>query len=214
MRRESGYSFNQPHHAQDRRKLRIRQGKLGASSIGGCISSRRTSEKSLGGLQSPGLNSRNKSVLNSPRVSEQNAPRPAMAAGRRVLRAALLALVVVFLFFAGILYLFNRSFSANPEPVSASRLTTGNLLFPVQVAVFPERVARYKPRFFGHTEDSISTDLIASVKVQAGVVFADVVLDTAGGSPPIVIHGLWKKDAERLRELIGAAQEARRKRAK
>jgi len=137
-----------------------------------------------------------------------------MAAGRRILRTALLALVAAFLFFAGILYLFNRPFSSNPEALAASRLTSGNLLFPVQVAVFPERVARYKPRFFGHTEDSISTDLIASVKVQAGVVFADVVLDTAGGSPPVVIHGLWKKDAERMRQLIGAAQESRRKRAK
>ncbi len=147
-------------------------------------------------------------------MPEDRAPGQATAVGRRILRSALLALVLVFLFFAGILYLFNRPFSANPQPLSASRLTTGNLLFPVQVAVFPERVARYKPRFFGHTEDSISTDLIASVKVQAGVVFADVVLDTAGGSPPIVLHGLWKKDAEQLRQLIGAATESRRKRAK
>ena len=155
-----------------------------------------------------------KNALDSRAVSEENARKPAKPVGGRILRAALVFAVAVFLAFAGILYLFNRPFSANPEPLSASRLTFGNLLFPVQVAVFPERVARYKPRFLGHTEDSISTDLIASVKVQAGVVFADVVLDTAGGSPPIVIHGLWKKDAERLRQLIGAAQDSRRKRAK
>jgi hypothetical protein len=147
-------------------------------------------------------------------VSEENARKLAKPVGGRILRTALSVAVAAFLIFAGILYLFNRPFSANPEPLSASRLTFGNLLFPVQVAVFPERVARYKPRFLGHTEDSISTDLIASVKVQAGVVFADVVLDTAGGSPPIMIHGLWKKDAERLRQLIGAAQDSRRKRAK
>jgi len=147
-------------------------------------------------------------------VPEEKAPNPAMAAGRRILRAALLALVVALLFFGGILYLFNRPFSNVPEALAASRLTSGNLLFPVQVAVFPERVARHKPRFFGHTEDSISTDLIASVKVEAGVVFADVVLDTAGGSPPVVIHGLWKKDAERLRQLIVAARESRRKPAR
>jgi hypothetical protein len=132
--------------------------------------------------------------------------------GRRILRTALFCAVAVFLVFAGILFLFNRPFSDNPEPIRASRLTTSNQLFPVQVAVFPERIARYKPRFFGHTEDSISTDQIASVKIQAGVAFADVVIDTTGGSPPIVIHGLWKKDAERLRHLIGAAQESRRKR--
>ena len=133
--------------------------------------------------------------------------------GRRILRTTLFFAVAAFVVFAGILYLFNRPFSDNPEALRASRLTTSNQLFPVQVAVFPERIARYKPRFFGHTEDSISTDQIASVKIQAGVVFADVVIDTTGGSPAIVIHGLWKKDAERLRHLIGAAQDARQKRA-
>lgn len=138
-------------------------------------------------------------------------PKSGRSAGRRVLRGALLAFLATLLSFGGILFLLNRPFSSNPETFKASRLTSGNLLFPVQVAVFPERVARRMPRFFGHTEDSISIDLIASVKVVAGVVFADVVLDTSGGSPPVVIHGLFKKDAERLRERISAAREGRRK---
>ncbi len=146
-------------------------------------------------------------------MREKNPARSPKTLGRRILRTALSLAVAAFLLFAGILFLFNRPFSDNPEALRASRLTTTNQLFPMQVAVFPERIARYKPRFFGHTEDSISTDQIASVKIQAGVVFADVVIDTTGGSPPIVIHGLWKKDAERLRHLIGAAQEIRRKRA-
>ena len=146
-------------------------------------------------------------------MREKHPARSPKTLGRRILRTALSLAVAAFLLFAGILFLFNRPFSDNPEALRASRLTTTNQLFPMQVAVFPERIARYKPRFFGHTEDSISTDQIASVKIQAGVVFADVVIDTTGGSPPIVIHGLWKKDAERLRHLIGAAQEIRRKRA-
>jgi len=145
-------------------------------------------------------------------LREKNPTRSPKNLGRHILRTALSLAVAAFLLFAGILFLFNRPFSDNPEALRASRLTTTNQLFPMQVAVFPERIARYKPRFFGHTEDSISTDQIASVKIQAGVVFADVVIDTTGGSPPIVIHGLWKKDAERLRHLIGAAQEIRRKR--
>ena len=144
-------------------------------------------------------------------MPEVTVPKPGTSLGRRILRGAVLVLIVVLLVFGGILFLLNRPFSSNPEAFTASRLTSGNLLFPVQVAVFPERVARHTPRFFGHTEDSISTDLIASVKVQAGVVFADVVVDTAGGSPPIVIHGLFNKDAERLRERIGAARDSRRK---
>jgi hypothetical protein len=144
-------------------------------------------------------------------LSEESNRKSSGNVGRRILHTALLFAVAAFVVFASILYLFNRPFSENPEAIRASRLTTSNQLFPMQIAVFPERIARYKPRFFGHTEDSISTDQIASVKIQAGVVFADVVIDTTGGSPPIVIHGLWKKDAERLRHLIGVAQESRRK---
>ena len=144
-------------------------------------------------------------------MPELTVPKPGASLARRLLRGTLLVLLLGLLIFGGILFLFNRPFSSNPEAFTASRLTSGNRLFPVQVAVFPERVARHKPRFFGHTEDSISIDLIASVKVQAGVVFSDVVLDTSGGSPAVVIHGLWKKDAERLRENIGAARESRRK---
>ncbi|MDL2716882.1 MAG: PH domain-containing protein [Acidobacteriota bacterium] len=138
-------------------------------------------------------------------------PKTGVSLSRRILRVALLGLVLALLAFGGILFLFNRPFSSSPPTLTASRLTVGNRLFPVQVAVFPERVALHKPRFFGHMENSISIDQIASVKIQASVVFADVVLDTTGGSPPLVIHGLFKKDAETLREQITAARENRRK---
>lgn len=124
----------------------------------------------------------------------------------------LLSALLLLILFAGVLMLFNRPFSESPKTIRASRMTSGNALFPVQVAVFDDHVARHKPRFFGHTEDSISTDHIASVKVQAGVVFADVIIDTTGGSPPVVIHGLWKRDAEELSRLIGTAQGTRRMR--
>ena len=144
-------------------------------------------------------------------MPEESVRKPGPSVGRRLLRGTFLVILAGLLALGGLLFLLNRPFSSNPEAFTASRLTSGNFLFPVQVAVFPERVARRKPGFFGHTEDSISIDLVASVKVQAGVVFADVVLDTAGGSPPVVIHGLFKKDAERLRERIGAARESRRK---
>jgi hypothetical protein len=121
-------------------------------------------------------------------------------------RGAAGILVAAIVLCAGILWLYNREFTSEKTVVKASRLTTGNTVFPVQVAVFQDRVARYKPRFLGHTEDSITLRQIASVKVQSGPVFADVVIDTAGGSPPVVIHGLWKKDAEALSGAIAAAQ--------
>ncbi len=107
---------------------------------------------------------------------------------------------------AAVLWLYNRAFTSERPVVRASRLTSGNWVFPAQVAVFADRVARYKPRFLGHTEDSITLRQIASVKVHAGPVFADVVIDTTGGSPPVLIHGLRKKDAEALSASIASAQ--------
>lgn len=136
-------------------------------------------------------------------------PRAPSASGafvRKAGRWTIGILVTAIVVCVGILWLYNRAFTADKPVIRASRFTTGNWIFPVQVAVFGDRVARYKPRFLGHTEDSITLRQIASVKVQSGPVFADVVIDTAGGSPPVVIHGLWKKDAERLSGAIAAAQ--------
>ena len=90
----------------------------------------------------------------------------------------------------------------------ASRLTSGNRIFPVQVAVFSDHVARYQPHLLGSTRDTITLRQIASVKVKAGPMFADVVIDTTGGSPPVLIHGLWNKDAAVLASGIAAAQAA------
>jgi hypothetical protein len=163
------------------------------------------------GVNRPRVKWKHRMAYTSAPVPEQNASRPSGSAFGRFLRSVFLLAVLILLALAGVLFLFNRPFSESPKAFRASRMTSGNLLFPVQVAVFADHVARHKPRFFGHTEDSISTDHIASVKVQAGVVFADVVIDTTGGSPPVVVHGLWKKDAEELSRLIGAAQAARRK---
>ncbi len=141
----------------------------------------------------------------SPKVSPPSAPARGSflrKAGRWTAGILLAAIVLC----AGVLWLYNREFTSERTVVKASRFTSGNAVFPVQVAVFADRVSRYKPRFLGHTEDSITLRQIASVKVQSGPVFADVVIDTAGGSPPVVIHGLWKKDAQALSGAIAAAQ--------
>ncbi len=142
-----------------------------------------------------------------------DSPRPTPAAPpargtfvRKAGRWTLGILATAIVLYAAVLWLYNRAFTADKPVVRASRFTSGNTVFPVQVAVFADRVSRYKPRFLGHTEDSITLRQIASVKVQSGPVFADVVIDTAGGSPPVIIHGLWKKDAEALSGAIAAAQ--------
>jgi hypothetical protein len=49
---------------------------------------------------------------------------------------------------------------------------------------------------------------VASVKVETHLMFADVVIETSGGSEPIRCHGHHKADAARMKELIEQRQTA------
>jgi len=57
----------------------------------------------------------------------------------------------------------NRPFTKDVPVFRASRWTKGNHLWRTQVAVFPNRVVRYTPRLFGHFEETIGIDQVASV---------------------------------------------------
>jgi hypothetical protein len=105
----------------------------------------------------------------------------------------------------------NRSFTKDVPVFRASRWTKGNRIWPTQVAVFPNRVVRWTPRLFGHFEETIATDQVASVSVDAGLVFGDVIIETTGGSQPIRCHGHRRRDAEEIRRRITEAQAGRPK---
>ena len=90
----------------------------------------------------------------------------------------------------------------------ASRLTSGNALFPVRIVVSPQRVTRVKPRLIGSQEESIPISKVASVSLDIGLLFADVRIDSTGGSAPITSHGHSKSDARSIRDLIERFQQA------
>ena len=100
----------------------------------------------------------------------------------------------------------NRPFTKDVPVMRASRWTKGNRIWPTQVAVFPNRVVRYTPQLFGHFEQTIGIDQVASVSVDSGLLFGDVIIETTGGSQPIRCHGHYKRDAEEIRRQITAAQ--------
>jgi hypothetical protein len=85
---------------------------------------------------------------------------------------------------------------------TASRMTSGNRLFPVRIEVNPDRVTRIKPRLFGSNEESIAIPKVASVNIQTGLVWSDIRIDSSGGTNPIVSHGHRKADAQAIRALI------------
>ena len=100
----------------------------------------------------------------------------------------------------------NRPFTRDVPVFYASRWTKGNRIWPTQVAVFPNRVVRYTPRLFGHREETIGIDQVASVSVDSGMIFGDVIIETTGGSQAIRCHGHSKGEAEQIRSTITQAQ--------
>ena len=84
----------------------------------------------------------------------------------------------------------------------ASRWSSGNRLFPTQVAISPDSVVQYKPKWVGHSEEVIHVAHVASVKISTGMMLSDVEIETSGGSDPIRCHGHHKADAMKMKALI------------
>ena len=91
---------------------------------------------------------------------------------------------------------------AQGDVFRASRLSSGNRLFPTQVAISPTSVVHYTPEWFGRLEHSMHMAHVASVRIDTNLMFSDVYIETTGGASPITCHGHRKADAIRMKELI------------
>lgn len=89
---------------------------------------------------------------------------------------------------------------------AASRLTSGNRIFPTRIEITPTRVSRVKPRLAGRDEESIPMAKVASVSIKAGLLFAAIRIDSSGGTVPITSEGHTRGDAYRIRDLIQGFQ--------
>jgi len=90
---------------------------------------------------------------------------------------------------------------------TSSRLTNGNFWFPDRVTVAKDGIHFLKRRLFGSDEEIINYDQIASVKINTGMFWADISIETAGGSQPVFINGLPKADAQEIKETIRRYQQ-------
>jgi hypothetical protein len=109
--------------------------------------------------------------------------------------AAIAVLVVVWVARKG------RPF-ASGDVFRASRLSSGNRLFPTQVAITRTSVVQFTPQWIGKLEETIHMAHVSSVKIDTGVMFSDVLIETSGGSHPIRCHGHRKGDAVQIKALI------------
>jgi hypothetical protein len=92
------------------------------------------------------------------------------------------------------------------ERFTASRWTRGNFLFPAVVEVTDTAVIRRRRTWLSRSEESIHLQRVASVRIETGVIWSDLVIESTGGSDPITCHGHSKADARRIRDLVTAAQ--------
>lgn len=84
----------------------------------------------------------------------------------------------------------------------ASRLTSGNRIFPSQVIVTPSSVTLLKPQWVGKREESIHIAHVASISIDTNMVFSNVQIETTGGHNPVVCHGHTKSDAVAIKSTI------------
>src|SRR6185503_15196226 len=91
---------------------------------------------------------------------------------------------------------------ASGDVFRASRLSGGNRWFPTQVLISPSSVVQYTPRWIGKQEETIHMAHVSSVKIDTGLLFSDVLIETSGGAHPIRCHGHKKSDAVKMKALI------------
>src|SRR2546427_7716106 len=92
------------------------------------------------------------------------------------------------------------------EIFQASRWTAGNRLFPTVIEVTDKAVVRRKRAWFDVDEISISIAKVASVHIKTGLIWAEILIESSGGTDPLASHGHSKADARRIKELIENAQ--------
>jgi len=92
------------------------------------------------------------------------------------------------------------------ETFHASRWTSGNHLFTTVIEITDTAVVRRKRSWFSVNEISIHLSKVASVRIETGLLWSDITIESTGGSDPLTSHGHSKADARRIKELIEAAQ--------
>ena len=92
------------------------------------------------------------------------------------------------------------------ETFVASRLTHGNFLFPTVIEVGDTFVVKRTRTLFSKNEISIHLQRVASVRIETGILWSDILIESSGGSDPIASHGHRKDDALRIKALIEKAQ--------
>ena len=88
----------------------------------------------------------------------------------------------------------------------SSRWTSGNLFFQDALILASDGIIFRKGNLFGSREEHISYNAVASFRINNGILFSNVLIETTGGSQPIIVNGLWKSEAKEIQDTLRAFQ--------
>ena len=118
---------------------------------------------------------------------------------------------IVFLASTAITCIFltrgSTPFTLEGEIFFASRWSRNNLMFPTQVAIQPTQVIRHKGKPIGAEEESINMTQVASVRIETGWLWSNVIIESTGGANSIICHGHMNADAQQMKDMIQHYQE-------
>ena len=84
---------------------------------------------------------------------------------------------------------------------TASRITGSNAVFPDEIIIEDDCVTYRKGQIVGYKETKINVAAIGCVSVKAGLLFADVIIETKGGMT-IRARGFTRSDASTICNLL------------
>ena len=88
----------------------------------------------------------------------------------------------------------------------SSRWTAGNLFFQDALVLASDGIIFRKGNLLGSREEHISYNAVASFRINNGILFSNVLIETTGGSQPIMVNGLWKSEAKEIQDTLRAFQ--------
>lgn len=83
----------------------------------------------------------------------------------------------------------------------ASHITSGNVVFPDKLEIDEEKVIFYKAKLIGYESTVIQRSAIGSVSLKAGLLFADIIIETKGGQRTVA-NGFTRSDAKRIQKIL------------
>ena len=92
------------------------------------------------------------------------------------------------------------------QTYQSSRWTSGNFLYPDTITLAEDGIHFTKRRLFGSNEEHLNYRAVSSIKVSSSMFFANICIETSGGSQPVVVQGIGKKAAKEIREIVRQRQ--------